>query len=87
MIHQQKQKYVCDQYCDCRLATCVPPQAFNKKVASVSGGIELMNAAGFEFVSEETSDEMVLVYPMLDRPQEDLLCCIQQLERLCATNK
>jgi hypothetical protein len=53
----------------------------------VSGGIELMNAAGFEFVSEETSDEMVLVYPMLDRPQEDLLCCIQQLERLCATNK
>lgn len=57
-------------------------QAFNKKVATVSGGIELMNAAGFVFVSDEATDEMLLVYPMLDQPDGDLLCAIQHLQRI-----
>lgn len=58
-------------------------KAFNKKVATVSGGLELMGAAGFQLVSEEATDEMVLTYPMLATPDDDLVCAIQHLQLLC----
>lgn len=48
----------------------------------MSGGIELMNAAGFEFISDEATDEMLLVYPIMEQPQEDLFSAIQHLKYL-----
>ena len=62
-------------------------KAFNKKVASVSGGLEVMAAAGFQLTTDDESGEAVLVYPMLPEPEPALRSALAHLERLAASFK
>lgn len=57
-------------------------KAFEKKVGTVPGGLELMAAAGFQLTSDDTSDETVFVYPMVPEPEPGLLEALVHLRRL-----
>ena len=60
----------------------VANKAFNKKVASVAGGLEVMGAAGFHLTTDEETGEAILAYPMLPEPEPPLRRTLAALQRL-----